>query len=170
MGQIKNIKLHIVTDIKCVVMSEHVAKAVLQQCLSARLQVQPRTDTTCAEYVQVKRGVVIFICFLKGARADILHKLAKTLLDVKLTYCERTGKRCSILELPGDVLIVPQATLGGKVKGKVVQYHQNIEKSEGKELYYGLVKHIEQMLTGNKAAGGEEGGGGGGGGNGCCVK
>jgi D-Tyr-tRNAtyr deacylase len=41
----------------------------------------------------------------------------------------------SVLDLPGNVLIVPQATLGGKLKGKQMQYHGNISKNVGEELY-----------------------------------
>ena len=41
----------------------------------------------------------------------------------------------NVIESGCDVLVVPQATLGGKVKGKQLQYHGNINKSQGLEMY-----------------------------------
>jgi len=46
----------------------------------------------------------------------------------------------SVLDLPGDILIVPQACLGGKHKGKAFQYHANINKVRGEELYKKFVE------------------------------
>lgn len=59
---------------------------------------------------------------------------AKTILGIRLSSSEE-GKLVSILDLPGDVLIVPQATLGGRAKGKSMQYHMNIDKESGRSLY-----------------------------------
>ena len=63
----------------------------------------------------------------------------KAALQTKLSSAD-DGKLVSILDLPGDVLIIPQATLGGSLKGKVMQYHKNIDKDKGRELYEGFVK------------------------------
>ncbi|KAM9340999.1 D-aminoacyl-tRNA deacylase 2 isoform 2-T2 [Symphorus nematophorus] len=109
-----------------------VARTVLQQVLQARLQID--------------RGMVIYICFFKGATDDILPKMMSTLLNVRL--CETdSGKMVSVLELPGSVLIVPQATLGGKAKGRAMQYHNNISKEDGLRLYSSFVSLCEKELT-----------------------
>lgn len=71
-----------------------------------------------------------------------------TLLNVKLSETEN-GKHVSILDLPGDVLIIPQATLGGRVKGKNMQYHSNSGKEEGLELYSQFVSLCEKALAAN---------------------
>lgn len=71
-----------------------------------------------------------------------------TLLNVKLSETEN-GKHVSILDLPGDVLIIPQATLGGRVKGKNMQYHANSGKEEGLELYSQFVSLCEKALAAN---------------------
>ena len=60
--------------------------------------------------------------------------VVKTLLNVKLSETD-DEKHVSILDLPGDILIIPQATLGGRIKGKMVQYHGNIEKDKGRDLF-----------------------------------
>merc|ERR550532_3692675 len=83
---------------------------------------------------------------MKGATVELTDKLVKTALEVKLSQ-DGTGKLTSILDLPGDVLIVPQATLGGKLKGKVMQYHNNIDKTEGLQLYSRFVDKCEHLAS-----------------------
>ncbi|XP_030644354.1 D-aminoacyl-tRNA deacylase 2 [Chanos chanos] len=122
------------------------ARAVLQQCLHARLQVKPPDGESDAEWVEINRGMVIYICFFKGATEDIIPKIVSSLLNLKL--CEMdSGKYTSVLDLPGNVLIVPQATLGGKAKGKGMQYHGNIAKEEGQQLYASFVSQCEKELS-----------------------
>ncbi len=58
----------------------------------------------------------------------------KTCLNTRLSEND-SGKLVSVLDLPGDILIVPQATLGGRVKGKVMQYHSNLDKVTGHQWY-----------------------------------
>ncbi|KAJ8022156.1 D-aminoacyl-tRNA deacylase 2 [Holothuria leucospilota] len=124
------------------------ARIVMQQCMSARLQVKPPTNEEEAEHVEVKRGVLIYVCFLKQADISIVEKMAKTLLNVRLCP-SANGKIVSILDLPGDVLIVPQSTLGGKAKGKMIQYHSNIPKAKGVELFQAFTEQCQKMLNEN---------------------
>ncbi|KTF75928.1 hypothetical protein cypCar_00025171 [Cyprinus carpio] len=100
------------------------ARVIVQQCLHARLQVKPPDADSEAEWVEINRGMVIYICFFKDS-----------------------GKYTSVLQLPGSVLIVPQATLGGKPKGKGMQYHGNIGKDEGLKLYDSFVSHCQNELS-----------------------
>ncbi|KAM7403764.1 hypothetical protein PAMA_004273 [Pampus argenteus] len=130
-----------------------VARTVLQQCLRARLQVKPAEELSEAQFVQIDRGTVIYICFFKGATDDILPKMVSTLLNLRLSESD-SGKMVSVLELPGSVLIVPQATLGGKVKGKAMQYHNNINKEDGLRLYSAFVSLCEKELTAAAASSG----------------
>lgn len=69
-----------------------------------------------------------------------------TLLNLKLCEAD-SGKYVSVLDLPGSVLIVPQATLGGKAKGKGMQYHHNIGKEEGLQLYSNFVSLCKKELA-----------------------
>ncbi|KAJ6644720.1 hypothetical protein lerEdw1_013619 [Lerista edwardsae] len=124
-----------------------VARALLQQCLSARLQVQPPEPGCEAQWVEIQRGLIIYVCFFRGASEEIVPKMVNTLLNVKLSETEG-GKYVSILDLPGNVLIIPQATLGGKLKGRSMQYHANIEKERGMALYSTLVALCERELMG----------------------
>ncbi|KAG9336396.1 hypothetical protein JZ751_002743 [Albula glossodonta] len=122
------------------------ARTVLQQCLHARLQVKPAEGESEAEWVEIQRGMVIYVCFFKGATEDIIPKMVNSLMQVKLCEAD-SGKHVSVLELPGNVLIVPQATLGGKAKGKSMQYHSNIGKEEGLQLYTSFVSQCEKELA-----------------------
>ncbi|KAF7200952.1 D-aminoacyl-tRNA deacylase 2 [Nothobranchius furzeri] len=128
-----------------------VARTVLQQCLQARLQVRPAEGQSDAQFVQIHRGMVIYICFFRGATDDVLPKMVSTLLNLRL--CESTsGKMVSVSELPGSLLIVPQATLGGRNKGRAMQYHNNINKEEGLRLYSKFVSLCEKELVAAAAA------------------
>ncbi|XP_048339278.1 D-aminoacyl-tRNA deacylase 2 isoform X2 [Sphaerodactylus townsendi] len=124
------------------------ARVVLQQCLHARLQVKPPEPDSEAKWVEIHRGLIIYICFLKGASEEIIPKMVNTLLNVKLSETE-DGKYVSIVDLAGSILIIPQATLGGKLKGRNMQYHSNIEKEIGMELYSQFVTLCEQELVAN---------------------
>ncbi|KFQ96199.1 putative D-tyrosyl-tRNA(Tyr) deacylase 2, partial [Nipponia nippon] len=96
----------------------------------------------------IQRGLVIYICFFKGADEDLVPKIVNMLLNVKLSENE-SGEYVSVLDLPGNVLIIPQATLGGKPKGRKMQYHANIEKEKGLELYSQFVTLCEEELAAN---------------------
>ena len=75
-----------------------------------------------------------------------LCRSVSTLLNPRL--CESdSGKMVSVFELPGSLLIVPQATLGGKAKGKAMQYHNNIGKEDGLRLYSAFVSLCEKEMT-----------------------
>ncbi|XP_027526076.1 D-aminoacyl-tRNA deacylase 2 isoform X1 [Neopelma chrysocephalum] len=124
------------------------ARALLQQSVSARLQVRPPESGAEAQWVEIQRGLVIYICFFKGADEDLIPKIVNMLLNVKLSENEN-GEFVSVLDLPGDVLIIPQATLGGKPKGRKMQYHANIEKEKGLELYSQFVTLCEKELAAN---------------------
>ncbi|XP_073205068.1 D-aminoacyl-tRNA deacylase 2 isoform X2 [Lepidochelys kempii] len=97
---------------------------------------------------KIQRGLVIYICFFKGASEELIPKMVNTLLNVKLSETE-SGKYVSLLDLPGNLLIIPQATLGGRLKGRNMQYHSNIEKEKGMELYSHFVTLCEKELAAN---------------------
>uniref|UniRef100_A0A2R5LDB5 D-aminoacyl-tRNA deacylase n=2 Tax=Ornithodoros turicata TaxID=34597 RepID=A0A2R5LDB5_9ACAR len=122
-------------------------KVVIQQCLTAKLKVSPE------EYVNIDRGIVVFVSFLEGATEGDALKTARSVLNVKL--CEKgelsdsgdNGTLVSILDLPGKVLIVPQACIAGKRKGNSVQYHGLVSKEKGKELYEAFVSECKKLMS-----------------------
>uniref|UniRef100_A0A7M4E4C6 D-aminoacyl-tRNA deacylase n=1 Tax=Crocodylus porosus TaxID=8502 RepID=A0A7M4E4C6_CROPO len=120
--------------------------AVYQRCSVPRLQA--RCGPWCHIIWPVQRGLVIYICFFRGANEELIPKMVNTLLNVKLSETE-SGKYVSVLDLPGSVLIIPQATLGGRLKGRNMQYHNNTEKEKGMELYSLFVTQCEKELAAN---------------------
>ncbi|XP_050695634.1 D-aminoacyl-tRNA deacylase 2-like isoform X2 [Eriocheir sinensis] len=130
-------------------------RIVVQQCLHAALKLQA-AEGEPPEIVEVGRGMVVFVCFLEKATEETVNKLSKNIANVRL--CENeTGRRVSICDIEGDILIVPQATLGGKVKGKAMQYHMNIEKGFGEALYHNFCREVrssvEKVSSGNVKCG-----------------
>ncbi|CAL1575348.1 unnamed protein product [Knipowitschia caucasica] len=123
-----------------------VARTVLQQCVRASLMVKPAEEKSSeAEFVQIDRGMVIYVCFFKGATEEILPKMVSSLLNLRV--CETSsGQMSSVLDLPGSLLVVPQATLGGRAKGKAMQYHNNIPKEQGLRLYQAFVALCQKEL------------------------
>ncbi|XP_020901220.1 D-aminoacyl-tRNA deacylase 2 isoform X2 [Exaiptasia diaphana] len=121
-------------------------RIIIQQCLNASLQLQSLMDEREEKrYVRINRGIVVLLCFLKGASLDMIPKAVKAVLNIKLSELP-DGSKVSVLDLPGDVLIVPQATLGGKMKGKSMQYHSNIAKHEALPLYEEFTKLCQEMV------------------------
>ncbi|CAD5121249.1 DgyrCDS9781 [Dimorphilus gyrociliatus] len=127
--------------------------AVLQQCLSAKLQViPPNDDNPDGVFVNIDRGLIIYICFLRGITDEKIEKLARSVLQAKLSEnYESGGKLQNILQINGDVLIIPQATLGGKLKGKSMQYHTNLSKTEGLDVYNKFIDICKKLIQENKA-------------------
>jgi len=116
-------------------------RVLIQQVMSAKLQLPPFEQEE-KEYLDIGRGMVVYICCLQGVTEEKIRKAAQNVRKVKLSEIEdhssdaRTdGKRQSINDSKGDILVVPQATLGGKLKGNSVQYHNNIKPNEGETLY-----------------------------------
>ncbi|XP_062508607.1 D-aminoacyl-tRNA deacylase 2-like [Corticium candelabrum] len=130
-------------------------RALVQQCLSARLQVKPasREDVDDATYVEIGRGIVIYLCFLKGADSAVVQKTVKALTSVRLSFNAETGSNGSVLDIQGDILVVPQATLGGKIKGRAVQYHGNIAKDDGQQLYDEFVSLCNKEVSESSTSG-----------------
>ena len=78
--------------------------------------------------------------------------LVKSVLEVKLSESNEDSKKLvSILELPGDILIIPQACLGGRLKGKTVQYHCNINKEKGLLYYQKFIESCRKKISLNQS-------------------
>jgi D-tyrosyl-tRNA(Tyr) deacylase len=68
-------------------------------------------------------------------------------MTVKLSEGEEEGgKRMDVLTAGGEVLVVPQATLGGKLKGNSLQYHHNVKPVEGAELYRVFCEELREGM------------------------
>ena len=153
-------------------------KVVIQQCLSARLK-PPRPDEQTDEDFGPDRsigaGMVVFVCFSKGAAEGAAIRAAGAVARLRLcepppppegdtfpevqvdalpeVEKEKSGrkvtrnKRMSVLEGRGDVLVVPQFTLGAKLKGNnSLQYHGNVDKADGERLFKAFCAALEALV------------------------
>ncbi|XP_078001296.1 D-aminoacyl-tRNA deacylase 2-like [Glandiceps talaboti] len=124
------------------------ARIVLQQCTSARVQVQSPAEST-VDFIEISKGVVVYVCFLRDCTMELLNKMVHMVLNLR--YLKgKEAERVSVLELPGDVLIVPQSTLGGMHKKRHVTYHYNINKEEACKLYQEFVRLCKHAVESNE--------------------
>jgi len=122
---------------------DKVCRIVVQQCLQARL----RFDTPDPA-VEIGRGVLIYTCFLQRATIESLDSIVKAVLNAKLSEDMESLEtpRQSLLHHKLDVLIIPQATLGGRLKGKGVQYHGLVSKQLGEDLYKYFAEKVKDAV------------------------
>ena len=117
-----------------------VVRVLLQQAISASLRLPPLDDT---EEVVLEVGgdgagqaTVCFVCFMSEANEEMVAKAVKAVTSVKLTEVKEGEKRVALTSsATSEVLVVPQATLGGRLKGNSVQYHGNVKVEAGARLY-----------------------------------
>merc|ERR1712059_42446 len=109
----------------------------------------------CNNMLRIERGIVVFVCFMKDVTDEMVRKAARTVLNVRLSEEGEVvgGKRKSVTVVGGSVLIIPQATLGGRLKGNSVQYHANIEPSLGRGFYQLFCDEVTQGLGGESDEG-----------------
>ncbi|KAH0473279.1 MAG: uncharacterized protein KVP18_001490 [Porospora cf. gigantea A] len=81
---------------------------------------------------------------MRGADSTTINRMAKIIISAALSETPEGFK--SVVGLPGDILVVPQATLGGKSKGKTVQYHNNAPKAEANVIYCAFVKTLTDLV------------------------
>ena len=117
-----------------------VVRVLLQQAISASLRLPPLDDM---EEVVLEVGgdgagqaTVCFVCFMSEANEEMVAKAVKAVTSVKLTEVKEGEKRVALTSsASSEVLVVPQATLGGRLKGNSVQYHGNVKVEDGARLY-----------------------------------
>eukprot|EP00796_Vickermania_ingenoplastis_P007992 gene7992-5552_t len=118
------------------------------------------------KYVRVGRGVLIYVAFMKkDATVEIsdalIEKVVQTILTTKIFthFCpERMVKGPQALEdhPEMDLLVVPQASLCGKLKGTTVQFHQLVDKHHSEDAFHELCHRLrlargvdEEKVDGN---------------------
>ena len=129
-------------------------RLIVQRCLEAKILVD-----NVSEYEAIGEGVVIFIAFLKGADkgqmsgADKSAALRATVERLLASNALHAGPRSSERESTSEhqnILVIPQAAMGGKLKGKSVQFHANVAKDEAKALYDEFVDLLKEEAAKNE--------------------
>ena len=98
---------------------------------------------------------------MQGSSESDASRAAETVTSVRL--CEvaeeeegGSAKRRSVSESCGRLLVVPQATLGGKLKGRSLQYHGNVSREEGEALYRTFCRQLENRMGAAAESGGKK--------------
>ncbi|XP_043232388.1 D-aminoacyl-tRNA deacylase 2-like isoform X2 [Amphibalanus amphitrite] len=142
---------------------KRLVRLLLQQCTSAQLDLRG-TDAVGAEsdadlilercgapdddgLLKIGPGLVLFVCFLSGCDDATARRAATTALSARLSESAADSRRTAITSAPGDILVVPQATLGGQLKGKQFQYHGNVSKADGARLYAVFVEALSETAA-----------------------
>ncbi len=83
------------------------------------------------KWTSIEKGVIVYICFLKGATeqdlpklgsfSNFLMNLVSMVLNASICWNEHWKKNSPVVEILGDILIIPQASLVAKPKGKQMQ-------------------------------------------------
>jgi D-tyrosyl-tRNA(Tyr) deacylase len=139
------------------------ARVVLQAVDQASLLVD-----NVAKYVSIRKGVIVYVTFLVNASEATLPEMVNAILSTKVfalhsptvdvpssssqapmsdSVPRDRPKPVSIAESSCDVLIVPQASLAGKIKGKVMQYHSQAPKDVGLTLYTAFCNQVRLALV-----------------------
>lgn len=125
-------------------------RAVVMRCDACSLLVDNKD-----EWIHIGPGFVIGLCFLKGASADgdTVRKAVQTFLSLPIGEKEGQGSGklagtpCTIAQArANEIMVVPQASLAGKVKNKRMQYHNACNKNLGEELYRDFAAMLAQEL------------------------
>jgi D-Tyr-tRNAtyr deacylase len=136
-----------VVDVEVESASSVWCRTLVQQVESAELLID-----NVSEYVQIGNGIVIMLALLK--RADVA--------DAEIAAMCSKILSCKIHTVPGgpvkshfraepivarDVLIVPQATMSGKLRKGQPQYHAQVAKDAGALLYERVWREFEKQLA-----------------------
>ncbi len=93
-------------------------RLVVQHVTSARLQVGAE------RWVSIGPGTLVYVSFRQGCLIPDLPARVTALLALRLvpSYVGGQAKgQCSLLEARQDLLLIPQACIAGKRKGKAMQ-------------------------------------------------
>eukprot|EP01126_Amoeba_proteus_P051876 TRINITY_DN6227_c0_g2_i5.p1 TRINITY_DN6227_c0_g2~~TRINITY_DN6227_c0_g2_i5.p1 ORF type:complete len:132 (+),score=22.67 TRINITY_DN6227_c0_g2_i5:308-703(+) len=90
--------------------------------------------------------VTLFLLLVCRIFTFSLTLLVDTLLCFATQWSFESNTKLALTQVGGDVLIVPQAPLFGKLKQKKAQYHGLIEKTRGENLYSQLVLEFKKQL------------------------
>jgi len=122
---------------------------VFQRVLKATLLIN-----NVDKYVSIGKGVILYVSILKNTTQEDVRKAINNILQCKgichpviLNDKEEAVSIADSKEC--DVLVIPQASMSGKIKGKQIQYHSLIEKTSGEKIYLEFCDLISKGISGN---------------------
>lgn len=153
------------------VSSEHgPVKLVIQRFRSASLLLSPNEtahiNQSAGDQAQPSCGMLVYVSFSKAAESNrsAIFSAARTLLNLSVltrgvwgdgsgtvsalvlaTELDKAKSAASSTSSGVPIVVVPQANLISKVKnnGKSIQYHEQVAKATGKEIYDIFVRSVQ---------------------------
>jgi len=128
-------------------MANLTGRLLLQRCDKAVLKNQSNSEIgDIVNNVSIGKGLIVYVSYLKGATIKTVESMAKTICTVCLFNKENTTEHIDLANLPGDLLIVPHFCLGGKLRGKIFQYHSVADRSSAENLFLELLSACKSKL------------------------
>lgn len=121
-------------------------KTLVQRVNSASLLLDNKD-----QWASINKGILVFVSILKETSAEDVEKCAQQLCEAKILENQATLQSDDAASL--GIVIIPQASLAGKLKSKSVQYHALIDKQMGESLFkhfvtcMGKYKHAQTVLV-----------------------
>ncbi|GBG28041.1 Hypothetical Protein FCC1311_042642 [Hondaea fermentalgiana] len=134
--------------------SELLEELVEMQCRRADLRRPELVLDNAARKVETGRGLVVYVSFAENATKENAQRLARLLIGLNLSTTGRWGDgtktqsvgAISASGMRQEILVVPQACLTSKVKGKQLRYAAQLSREDGFALYTYFLAEIEQAL------------------------
>ncbi|XP_035023435.2 uncharacterized protein LOC118116161 [Hippoglossus stenolepis] len=122
------------------------ARTVIQQCSRAKVKIKPALDGAEAQWAEIQEGMVVYVCFSRGATENVTYEIANTLMTTKL-FRKDTRHWVSVVDLPGSVLFIPQdSLLGEPVPKRKMQFKGGCEPWWGAQLFSNLVFTCRELV------------------------
>ncbi|KAH3759806.1 D-aminoacyl-tRNA deacylase 2 [Pelomyxa schiedti] len=118
-------------------------RTVVQQVESAELSL----DAGATQWGAIERGIIVYVCFLKSATTESVHRAVEAISSAQICFNPVTNGNESIIAVKGDVMIIPQASMAGKLKSNVAQYHSLIEKQSGLRLFNEFISSFSSSIS-----------------------
>ncbi|PFH38505.1 hypothetical protein BESB_008470 [Besnoitia besnoiti] len=100
------------------------------------------------QQVSIGAGLVVYVCFLKEASVGTVAELVDLLFRADLLCLPNedgsANRKVCLAQFPQDVdlLVVPQASLAGRLKANALQFHSLAPKPEAQELYRRFIEDL----------------------------
>jgi D-tyrosyl-tRNA(Tyr) deacylase len=126
-------------------------RALLQRVSRAEVKIEGITVG------EIRQGLLIFLCAVKGDAEKDLDYAVKKISQLRIFGDEQGKMNRSVMDIKGEVLVVPQFTLAASLrKGNRPSFEQAEDPVRAKELYRSFVQRLEDsgltVRTGEFAA------------------
>eukprot|EP00026_Physarum_polycephalum_P017589 Phypoly_transcript_18858.p1 GENE.Phypoly_transcript_18858~~Phypoly_transcript_18858.p1 ORF type:complete len:165 (+),score=12.60 Phypoly_transcript_18858:93-587(+) len=118
------------------------ARIVIQQVENADLLVD-----NVDKWEHIDKGIIIYVCFLQAMVVSDVEKIVKDILESNIAYSAIAQKLIPPLSAGSDIMIIPQASMAGKIKDKKLQFHTLVGKADGQIIYETFVKTVGNRVS-----------------------